>query len=80
MAAGVRRELETDIGISITGIAGPGGGSEAKPVGTVWFGLADKNGVQSFTRLLGGDRDRVRTLASLVAIEFLRDYLKKPLK
>ncbi|MBN1496791.1 MAG: CinA family nicotinamide mononucleotide deamidase-related protein [Spirochaetes bacterium] len=76
MAAGIRRELETDIGISITGIAGPGGGSESKPVGTVWFGLADANGVRSFTRLLGGDRDRVRTLASLVAIEFLRDYLK----
>jgi nicotinamide-nucleotide amidase len=76
MATGVRSSLGADIGISITGIAGPGGGSDAKPVGTVWFGLADETGVSSFTRLISGSRDRVRTMASLIVIENLRSYLK----
>ncbi len=76
MAAGVRRALSASIGISTTGIAGPGGGSESKPVGTVWFGLADENGIKTFTRIIGGDRERVRAMAALVAIENLRYYLK----
>jgi nicotinamide-nucleotide amidase len=77
MAAGVRESLETDIGISTTGIAGPGGGSEIKPVGTVWFGLADAHGVNTYTRQISGGRDRVRVFASLIAIEFLRNYLRE---
>ncbi len=77
MSAGVRSRLGADIGISTTGIAGPGGGTEAKPVGTVWFGFADEKGTTSFTRLISGDRDRVRTMASLIAIEKLRLYLKQ---
>ena len=77
MAAGVRESLGTDIGISTTGIAGPGGGSETKPVGTVWFGLADAHGVKTFTIQISGGRDRVRMFASLIAIEFLRNYLRE---
>jgi nicotinamide-nucleotide amidase len=76
MAAGVRRILKTDIGISSTGIAGPGGGTETKPVGTVCFCLADPKGTRSFTRNIGGGRERVRSFASLAAIENLRRYLK----
>ncbi|HNW29879.1 MAG TPA: CinA family nicotinamide mononucleotide deamidase-related protein [Spirochaetota bacterium] len=77
MASGVRTGLGADIGISTTGIAGPGGGSELKPVGTVWFGFSDKKGTSSFTHMISGDRNRIRTWASLIAIENLRHYLKQ---
>lgn len=75
MAAGARSRLETDIGIAVTGIAGPGGGSAEKPVGTVWFGLAHPGGVQTTTRTITGDRGRVRTISSLIALELIREYL-----
>ncbi|OHD64135.1 MAG: hypothetical protein A2176_00645 [Spirochaetes bacterium RBG_13_51_14] len=76
MAAGVRGVLAADIGISITGIAGPGGGSDAKPIGTVCFGSADATGVKTFSRSISGNRDRVRTIASLIAIEYLRTVMR----
>jgi nicotinamide-nucleotide amidase len=76
MAYGVRTILGTDIGISITGIAGPGGGTASKPVGTICFGLADAHGSKTYTRTLSGNRERVRVFASLIAIESLRQYLK----
>jgi len=77
MAAGVRVRLGADIGISATGIAGPGGGSPSKPVGTVCFCLADSRGSRPFTRRISGSRERVRAFASLIAIEYLRNYLKQ---
>lgn len=60
MACGARRVYGADVAMSVTGIAGPGGGSEAKPVGTVWFGLATKDGAETFRRRFGGDRAAVR--------------------
>ena len=60
MADGARRVYGADVAMSVTGIAGPGGGSEAKPVGTVWFGLATKDGVETFRRRFDGDRAAVR--------------------
>lgn len=60
MACGARRVYGADVAMSVTGIAGPGGGSEAKPVGTVWFGLATKDGVETFRRRFDGDRAAVR--------------------
>ena len=63
MAAGVRRLLGGDVAVSVTGIAGPGGGSEEKPVGLVWFGLADSKGVRSESRRFRGDRGEVRAQA-----------------
>jgi nicotinamide-nucleotide amidase len=77
MAAGVRIRLGADIGISVTGIAGPGGGSEVKPVGTVCFCLSDSNGTSPFLRRISGNRERVREFASLIAVENLRNYLKQ---
>ena len=77
MARGVRTALSTDIGLSVTGIAGPGGGSEDKPVGTVWFGLAHEGGVLTMTRNIPGDRERVRTFSSLVSLGMLREFLKE---
>lgn len=73
MAEGVRRVAGADIGVSVTGIAGPGGGSEEKPVGTVWFGLATKDGATiTKKRRLFGDRERVRVLSSYVALRMVR--------
>ena len=60
MADGARRVYGADVAMSVTGIAGPGGGSEAKPVGTVWFGLATKDGAETFRRRFDGDRAAVR--------------------
>ena len=60
MACGARSVYGADVAMSVTGIAGPGGGSEAKPVGTVWFGLAAEDGVETFRRRFNGDRAAVR--------------------
>lgn len=60
MAGGSRRVYGADVAMSVTGIAGPGGGSAAKPVGTVWFGLATKDGTETFRRRFDGDRAAVR--------------------
>lgn len=60
MACGACRVYGADVAMSVTGIAGPGGGSETKPVGTVWFGLATKDGVETFRRRFDGDRAAVR--------------------
>ena len=75
MASGARTCLEVDAALAITGIAGPGGGSEAKPVGTVWIAL-DLNGTVE-TRLLRlwGDRDEIRRRSAQAALELLRRAL-----
>ncbi len=77
MAAGIKRKFNTDISVSTTGIAGPGGGSEAKPVGTVCFGFEISGYQHTFTKVITGNRDRIRTFSSLYAINFLREFLKK---
>jgi nicotinamide-nucleotide amidase len=73
MAEGALRVVGADIAVSITGVAGPGGGTEDKPVGTVWFGLARK-GQPTVTkhRKLPWGRDRVQTLSAYVALELVR--------
>ena len=63
MAAGARRVLGVDCAVSVTGIAGPGGGSAEKPVGLVWFGFALPSGVATEKRIFAGDRDAVRKAA-----------------
>lgn len=72
MAKGARERLSTDYALSITGVAGPGGGSEDKPVGTVCFGLADAEGVRTKRRLLlGTTREMIRELSAAVAMRWL---------
>ena len=77
MATGVRDRLNTTWGLSITGIAGPDGGTEAKPVGLVYIGVASKTGVESFRYLFGTFRDRefIRYLSACTAIDLLRRKL-----
>ena len=60
MAFGVRKLVNADIAVSVTGIAGPGGGTPDKPVGTVWFAIADSTGVRAEKKLFIGDRESIR--------------------
>jgi PncC family amidohydrolase len=76
MAKGVRAAAGVDIGLSITGIAGPDGGSPGKPVGTVFIALATKK--QAFVKkcLFRGNRREVRRHSSEEALTMLLDYLE----
>jgi len=71
MAEGARRRLKTDLAVSITGIAGPGGGSAEKPVGLVWFGLASAKGVATEKMVFPGGREAVRSAAIDHALDML---------
>ena len=73
MAEGSRRLIGTDLAVSVTGIAGPDGGSAEKPVGTVWFGLASADGTTAEMRRFGGDRAAVRAQTVIHALELLLD-------
>ncbi len=72
MAEGVRRISGSDYGLSTTGIAGPGGGTPEKPVGTVYVGLAYEGGTDVVRLNLRGDRTRIRSMTCLQALNLLR--------
>jgi nicotinamide-nucleotide amidase len=72
LAEGARRAGRTTWGIGVTGVAGPTGGSEAKPVGTVHLALAGPAGTRAFARRYPGDRERVRRMAAHDALNELR--------
>jgi len=76
MVSGLQSNFKTDIAVSTTGIAGPDGGTENKPVGTVCFGFIINDYCYTSTRVIKGNRERIRTFSSLYAINFLREYLK----
>jgi len=75
MAEGVRKRAGTDFGLSVTGIAGPGGGSEEKPVGLVYIALADDVHTKSRKLMIPGDRHLIRWRASQAALDLLRRRL-----
>jgi nicotinamide-nucleotide amidase len=75
MAEGVRRRADTDFGLSVTGIAGPGGGSEEKPVGLVYIALSDDAHTEHRKLMLPGDRHLIRWRASQAALDLLRRRL-----
>ena len=75
MAEGVRKRAGTDFGLSVTGIAGPGGGTEEKPVGLVYIALADDVKTEHRKLKLPGDRQLIRWRASQAALDLLRRRL-----
>ena len=75
MARGAKAVAQADYALSISGIAGPGGGSVAKPVGTVWFGLSTPTESLEQMKIFSGDRETVRNQAVAFALEFLAEHL-----
>jgi PncC family amidohydrolase len=77
MARGVRLAMAADIGISVSGIAGPGGGTPEKPVGTVWIGLSSPSQEYSRHYQWSGNRITVKEQSALAALNLLLEYLQK---
>jgi nicotinamide-nucleotide amidase len=75
MAAGVRERLAVEVGIGITGVAGPGGGSPDKPVGTVWIAVDVAGAAWALRTVFIGDRDEIRQRASQSALDMVRRAL-----
>ncbi|MCX2742520.1 competence/damage-inducible protein A [Mangrovivirga sp. M17] len=75
MAVGARKLLKTDIAISTSGIAGPGGGSKEKPVGTIWLGYADDNQVVAKKINLGKDRAMNIEYTTIAALNLLKKHI-----
>jgi competence/damage-inducible protein CinA-like protein len=75
MAVGIRKRADTDFGLSVTGIAGPDGGTEEKPVGLIYIALADDVQTQHKKLILPGDRHLIRWRASQAALDLLRRRL-----
>jgi len=72
MALAVRSKAKASIGVSTTGVAGPGGGTEKTPIGTVFIGVADEQGVEVTEIHVGGERDLVRMFAVQKAMDLVR--------
>ena len=75
MAEGVKREFESDMGIGITGIAGPEGGTIEKPVGTVFMALSARSGSRDFSFQFLGDGRAVKMQTAQMALKMVRRYL-----
>jgi nicotinamide-nucleotide amidase len=75
MARGVRERFGAGIGLSVTGIAGPGGGSRRKPVGTVHIGLASDEGTRSGRYRFWGGREQVKAQTAMMALDWVRRML-----
>ncbi len=75
MAQGIRQYMDTDLGIAVTGIAGPSGGTKEKPVGTVFIGLSTAK--EEFTRRYRffGDREQIKLNTSMMALDWIRRYI-----
>lgn len=76
MARGARKLFNADIAVSVSGIAGPGGGTEGKPVGTVWVGLSTSGGDEARHYIWDGDRIKNKFLSSEAALQFILDFLE----
>ena len=75
MAQGIQKAAHTDLGLSITGVAGPSGGTEKKPVGLAYIALASSQGTKTAEYRLIGNREQVRLRASQMALDMVRRYL-----
>lgn len=77
MVNGLHKSAGTDIALSITGIAGPGGGTETKPVGLVYVGIKTKQIVKTYQLNLKGNRDKVRQQAAQHALNIIQLHIQK---
>ncbi|MCI0550933.1 MAG: CinA family protein [Anaerolineae bacterium] len=76
MARGARNIMNADIAVSVSGVAGPSGGTSEKPVGTTWIGLAAKGGEWAWVFQFPGDRIQNKSYAAEAALQVLLDYLQ----
>lgn len=76
MASGAQQKIGGDIAISVSGIAGPGGGTPEKPVGTTWIGLVAKDGEWAKEFHFSGNREQNKSSAADAALQMLLDYLQ----
>ena len=76
MARGVQQRIGSDVAISVSGIAGPGGGTPEKPVGTTWIGLIAKDGEWAKEFHFSGNREQNKSSAADAALQMLLDYLQ----
>ena len=77
MVVGVLKAIETDIGISISGIAGPGGGTPDKPVGTVWLAIGNKDYIETRKLQIGKDRLRNIQYTAIQGLNMIRQFVHK---
>jgi len=77
LAEGIRRRTGSSIGLAITGIAGPGGGTPEKPVGLVFIALADERSTEVRQFQFPGDRERIRTWSAVAALEMIRRRVRE---
>ena len=77
MAVGVRRRAATDIGLATTGIAGPTGGTEEKPVGLVYTGIAHEGGSAVTRNVFAGTRSAIKVRAATHALDLVRLHLAR---
>jgi len=77
MAAGVRKSVHTDIGVGITGIAGPLGGTPGKPVGLVYIAVSSRRGTVSSKNLFKGSRMQVKKQSANRALEMVKEFVSK---
>ena len=76
MAEGARRASGADVALSLTGIAGPTGGSEAKPVGTVYLAVTGARGTEMKHRVFSGERWQIQTIAAYAGLQLVRTYVQ----
>jgi PncC family amidohydrolase len=75
MADGIRQILRADVSLSISGIAGPLGGTKEKPVGTVWIGLSSSSGTKAECFHFSGERKKIKSQAAESALRMLVEFL-----
>lgn len=77
MARGVREKFSSTLGLAVTGIAGPGGGTPAKPVGLTYIALANANGLLVERHIWRGNRIQIKEQTAEAALSLVKDYLEK---